>query len=110
MANEKRVVFGPDRNGIAVPAIAPQTDVAVGALASSTAKVTLPTNYAHVEIASTGSFYFAFGDSTVTATTASSLFTAGSKVYRVPDGATHFAFLEASAGDDALPVSVTGVL
>lgn len=107
---EKKPIFGQDRNGIAVPAVAPTTDVVVDALAAAHSEVTIPAGYTHVEVASTGNFYFEFGDSTATATTSSSLFTAGSKVYRVPDGATKLSHLEADSASDGLPITVTGVL
>lgn len=97
--------------GDAVPAVAPSIDVAKDTLDASATLITLPSgpSYEHVEIASTGSFHFEFGDSSVTADTDSSLFVAGSKVYRVPNGATHISVIESSASSNGLPVTVTGV-
>jgi hypothetical protein len=102
--------FKSDRNGRAVPALAPAGTPTKSTLSGTSQALALPTGYTFVEVACTGNFHFAFGSSAVTVTTSGSLFPAGVGQYKVPDSATHLAVIEADAGSDATPITITGLI
>jgi hypothetical protein len=71
-----------------------------GALAVASARVTIPTMSDIIQIVNTQDMWIKFGDGTVTAaadTAGNVLLLAGERVYRVPAGMTHMAFIRDSA-------------
>lgn len=88
-----------DKWQAAIQALSPvdggSSNISVGA--GSTNGV-LPTNAEIVRCAATGNCYLKFGfGSAPTATTSDMLFPSGSEIIVVPDGATHFAVIQAGA-------------
>ena len=96
-----------DRYGVAIQTLAPSTTATNVTVAGASARTALPAGSDIVRIGCTTACYFEFGTSGVSATTSSAVFTAGAEVFRVPDAATHVAFLQVSAGGVA---SVTAMV
>ena len=96
-----------DKYGASIQVLAPSTNATNVTVGAASARTALPAGSDIVRICSTTACYFLFGSVTVDAATSSPLFTAGAEVFRVPDAATHVAFLQVSAGGVA---SVTAMV
>jgi hypothetical protein len=90
-----------DQNGFPIQTLglgSSTTKIAVGAASQ---RGPLPSGASHediVRIACNTDAYIKFGDSTVEATTSDALFTQGVEAFKVPDGVSHVAALQVSAG------------
>lgn len=83
-----------DRWGFPVQGLAPDpTGSVTGAITATSVAVALPADTDMVRFAANQPCYFAFGTSGVTADGNSSLFPAGSEIFRVPPGSTHVAVI-----------------
>lgn len=89
-----------DSNKLPVQALAPAAcvPVTVGAVSS---RYALPSETFCVRIAAVNDCYVAFGNGTVNADGTSHLFLRGSEVFKVPNGATHVAFIQHTTGGAA---------
>jgi hypothetical protein len=76
-----------DTSGSAVQALQPDQNVTLNVTTSS-ARVTLPTNTSLVRIACLVDVYLEFGGSSVTATTSSMLFPAGTEIFNIQAATT----------------------
>jgi hypothetical protein len=84
-----------DRNGRSIQTLSPDdTTVANVAFGAASARVALPAGAAVVEISSSDFCRMAFGDVTVVASATSRIASPGSRVYRVPPGATNLAVIQ----------------
>ena len=83
-----------DQNGFPIQTMSLVNTPSVMAVTAVTDRVTLPAGTAAgdiLRIAMTVDSYFAWGDVTITASSADSIFTAGVEVFKIPTGATHLA-------------------
>lgn len=90
-----------DQNGFPIQTLALGNTVVKLTVSGTSARGTLPFGASHediVRIACNTDCYINFGDSTVEATSTDSLFTAGVEAFKVPQGATHIACIQESAG------------
>lgn len=84
-----------DRNGKAIQTLSPDdTTVAQVAFGADSDTVALPDGAQIVEITASDFCRVAFGDSDVTATATSRIASPGTRVYRVPPGATNLAAIQ----------------
>jgi hypothetical protein len=84
-------------SGAAIQAVRPDLNVS-SVTSGSSQRVAFPADTSVVRIASTVDLYIAFGNSAVTASSASMLFPVGAEVFSVqPDGITHVAFIQVGA-------------
>lgn len=89
-----------DRRGHPIQTLAPDVTASVGFGASS-GPVALPTDAELVRIAVTQDCFMEFGTSGVVASGSTMYMPKGSEIFRVPDAATHVAFIQANAGGTA---------
>lgn len=80
-----------DEHGNAVQALVPTGTPANFSISTVSARVALPAGGIAYRLAATADCYIAFGNSAVTASTASNLFPAGAEIWFDDSGATHLA-------------------
>lgn len=96
-----------DDAGQQIQVLAPEDSTSTnGTSSGASVRLTLPANSKIVEVAASDGIHWQFGNSAVTATSANKFQGAGTVPYRVPEGATHLAFI-ASTGVASAICSVT---
>lgn len=90
-----------DQNGFPIQTLGIPGPSAKITVAGVSARAALPSGVSHediVRVACNTDCYIKFGDSTVEATTDDALFTQGVEAFKVPDGVSHVAAIQVSAG------------
>ena len=90
-----------DQNGFPIQTLGLGTSTVKLTISGTTARGALPAGASHediIRIASNTDCHIKFGDDTVEATTDDALFTQGVEAFKVPDGVSHVAAIQVSAG------------
>src|SRR5210317_281676 len=90
-----------DQNGFPIQTLGLGATTTTITVSGTSARGALPSGASHediVRIACNTDCYIKFGDDTVEATTGDALFTQGVEAFKVPDGVSHVAALQVSAG------------